>query len=442
MTKQIPPKSLIGSPGGSVTKGWHRVGLALLPVLVLSACATQQAVDEQTQPLKERFARTEQTLQALDAAAQARDLAMLAQIEQLTLEIKTLRQQLAEATASLLKTDAMARNEVSAANDRIDALGRRLTEVSAELQAVVAQVADQGERVTQAELRLDEMATSLPDRLAQAETRLETLTAAAAQTAERLNQSDQKHRTTAASLGDRLAKTEARLEAVAAGARGLAQEVAGEVSQQVAAPIAAKAAGDMAEQVRRELGGEIARQVDGKATEQAAALQALAAAEKSARDSLDERLVKNERRLEEITGLIDKALELVRHNEIMTHGKVVHTVTLTGDKTLYPLNLPDIHPEDQAKLTELVAYLGRIEKETHRKDYHLEIQGHTENIGMDDYTYQLAKARAEAVKRYLREAGGISLNHMSVISYGATQPIDPRGNNNRRIAILVRVLDR
>ena len=102
---------------------------------------------------------------------------------------------------------------------------------------------------------------------------------------------------------------------------------------------------------------------------------------------------------------------------------------------MYPLNSPELGLQDTAKLDDLAGRLAKLEQE-----YHLEIQGHTDDIGSEDYKYNLGKARADVVKRYLSEKKGISINQMSVISYGADKPLNPAGNNNRRIFIRVLVL--
>jgi outer membrane protein OmpA-like peptidoglycan-associated protein len=152
--------------------------------------------------------------------------------------------------------------------------------------------------------------------------------------------------------------------------------------------------------------------------------------------AMPERLARLETRLDDLNRLTRSVIEMAAQNEIRSNGKVAFSTLLTEDKTLYPLNLQALGPKDRAALDDLVKRLKAM-----GKDYHLEIQGHTDNIGVDDYNYLLGKARAEVVKRYLHDQGGIPLSWMSVISYGATQPLDPRANNNRRILIQTLVLD-
>ncbi|NTV96057.1 MAG: OmpA family protein [Thiobacillus sp.] len=148
---------------------------------------------------------------------------------------------------------------------------------------------------------------------------------------------------------------------------------------------------------------------------------------------LPERLNQTEKRLDGLAASVDEALVLARQEQIRLNGKEAFTILLTEDKTLYPINSPELGSQDAGKLDGLMARLAELGKE-----YHLEIQGHTDNIGTEDYNYELGKARADVVKRYLHEKKAIPLSQMSVISFGAASPGDRNSYHNRRI--LIRVL--
>ena len=82
------------------------------------------------------------------------------------------------------------------------------------------------------------------------------------------------------------------------------------------------------------------------------------------------------------------------------------------------------------------------------KDYgkavYVEIEGHTDNTGSDDYNQTLGLRRAGAVRDYLNQAGGIPLHAMNTISLGESNPVadnstsDGRAQNRR---VVVRVLE-
>lgn len=116
-------------------------------------------------------------------------------------------------------------------------------------------------------------------------------------------------------------------------------------------------------------------------------------------------------------------------------GTLLETLTLTGDKYMYPLNSVELDGRDTTQLDQLVARLKSL-----GHPYYLEIQGHTDDSGHGEYNYLLGEARANAVSRYLHTQGGVPLHRMSVISYGAAVPLagSQRGDgSSRRVVVLV-----
>ena len=70
------------------------------------------------------------------------------------------------------------------------------------------------------------------------------------------------------------------------------------------------------------------------------------------------------------------------------------------------------------------------------------VAGHTDNIGSDDYNYDLAKKRADAVGRYLITQKKLDPMRVIPVSYGESNPASdnssPQGRaKNRRVEILV-----
>jgi outer membrane protein OmpA-like peptidoglycan-associated protein len=71
----------------------------------------------------------------------------------------------------------------------------------------------------------------------------------------------------------------------------------------------------------------------------------------------------------------------------------------------------------------------------------LQVEGHTDSIGSDDYNQQLSEARAEAVRDYLIQQG-ISAGQITAKGMGKTQPIasndTPEGRQqNRRVELVL-----
>lgn len=296
-------------------------GGILLSGLLLAGCATEQAMTEQTQPLKAQLARLEKDLgDAAQASAQA----------------------------------ARAQSQVLAA--RQTALEREVANVGSELQSLRGQVKALDERLGRVEQSVGRMGASLS------------------------GQSEQNSQ---------------RLDRVAATAEEAARQVAALRSGQ----------------------------------------EATAVAGKGADAALSERLAQMEQRLQAMNHQVQEAMALAAKDIFLAYGKEAYTVTLTNDHVLFPLNDPSLDSRDAAQLDDLAARLAKLDQE-----YHLDIQGHTDNTGTEDINYNLGKARAEVVKRYLHEQRGISINRMSTISYGASKPLAGSAGSQRRIFVRVLVL--
>lgn len=297
---------------------------------------------------------------------------MQARLERLEQSVKVL------ADRSQARQDALDQ-EIAGLKTAVQGLSDRAARTDAGLDKL-AQAAAQAEterqrlaeRTTQSELRLDELASQ---------------TGAAAQEAAEV----QGH------LAERATQAELRLDELATTLNGAAGQSATDQAQ---------------------LAGRLAQVEQG--------LAAVAA-------GLPERLGRTEKRLDGLSASVDEALAQARQEQIRLHGQEAFTVLLTEDKTLYPINSPELGSQDAGKLGELAARLAGLEQE-----YHLEIQGHTDSIGTEDYNYELGKARADVVKRYLHEKKAIPLSRMSAISFGDASPLDRNSHRNRRI--LVRVL--
>lgn len=72
---------------------------------------------------------------------------------------------------------------------------------------------------------------------------------------------------------------------------------------------------------------------------------------------------------------------------------------------------------------------------------HIEIQGHTDNTGQEEYNQKLSLLRAESIRKYLLKKG-IAADRLSVKGFGATQPIADNSTEegrkqNRRTVILI-----
>lgn len=106
-------------------------------------------------------------------------------------------------------------------------------------------------------------------------------------------------------------------------------------------------------------------------------------------------------------------------------------------KTIYAIN--DVN-FDTAKSTikeESKKYLNELADFLIQTNLRVEIKGHTDNVGDDDFNMELSKERALAVKAYL-ESRGVPAKNITYSYYGETRPLDtndtPEGRTrNRRV---------
>jgi len=118
-------------------------------------------------------------------------------------------------------------------------------------------------------------------------------------------------------------------------------------------------------------------------------------------------------------------------------GKFLFEVTFSDDSVQFDFDKGDLTDEDKIVLSNFAA---RIKAQN--KNVHIEIQGHTDSIGTEEYNLWLGQVRAESVRNYLYTQHGVSLHHMSTFSYGESKPLvenDTPENRamNRRITFVV-----
>ena len=140
--------------------------------------------------------------------------------------------------------------------------------------------------------------------------------------------------------------------------------------------------------------------------------------------------------LTQVGGTAGEALARANAAHKLAEGKFLYEVVLADDSMKFPTDQHALSPEAEARLAELTQRL-----KAENRNVYLEIQGHTDATGDEDYNEQLGEARAEAVRRFLSR-DGIALNRMATISYGEEAPVAPNDTpegraQNRRVAIVV-----
>ena len=100
---------------------------------------------------------------------------------------------------------------------------------------------------------------------------------------------------------------------------------------------------------------------------------------------------------------------------------------------LFDFNKATLKPESDSVLQRVLAFLQ------HDPTLKLEVQGHTDNVGSDDYNQKLSNARANAVVAWLVQRG-VAATRLSFKGYGKTVPVasndtDEGRARNRRVEI-------
>lgn len=141
--------------------------------------------------------------------------------------------------------------------------------------------------------------------------------------------------------------------------------------------------------------------------------------------------------LEEASQTAREALQRAIEAGKLAEGKLLFETVLSDDKVKFGFDRAELSDEAKAALDELGNRLTEVNREVY-----LEIQGHTDATGTDEYNQRLGEERAEKVRRYLNLEHHIPLHRIATISYGETAPVADNGTRegraqNRRVAVVV-----
>jgi outer membrane protein OmpA-like peptidoglycan-associated protein len=120
--------------------------------------------------------------------------------------------------------------------------------------------------------------------------------------------------------------------------------------------------------------------------------------------------------------------------------EVEHAILETGllrtVNILFERNRASLLPSSSSILDTLGSVLSRY------PDIRLEIAGHTDSVGTDDYNMQLSQRRAETVRKYLLEKFSIAPDRLTAHGYGESRPIADNDTStgramNRRVEFVL-----
>jgi outer membrane protein OmpA-like peptidoglycan-associated protein len=133
---------------------------------------------------------------------------------------------------------------------------------------------------------------------------------------------------------------------------------------------------------------------------------------------------------------VKTAMSKAEEAATMARGKLLYGIALKNDAIKFDFNSAKIN-DDAKKILE--EFIGLVK--TENKNVFIEIHGHTDGTGPEEYNLTLGQKRADTVKRCLFD-NGIPLHKLNTISYGSSQPVGDNANRagraaNRRVVILV-----
>jgi outer membrane protein OmpA-like peptidoglycan-associated protein len=214
-------------------------------------------------------------------------------------------------------------------------------------------------------------------------------------------------------IGRRIASLEARADEATSAAREARERAAvAEESARVAAEGRQRAEAE-ASSARDEASG--ARQEADAARQQtASAVRKAALAEAEADRARKE--------AEAEIGRLEEALSQVAETRRTALGLVMN---LGSDHLKFDFDKADIRPEDR----EMLSRIAGILLTSH--DYSISVNGHTDDVGTEEYNQKLSQRRAEAVRDYLVKAG-LPAEIFTVKGYGKTHPLVPGSSEEAR----------
>lgn len=156
-------------------------------------------------------------------------------------------------------------------------------------------------------------------------------------------------------------------------------------------------------------------------------------------EDTQEDLAEQDERLGETSKTALDALERAIAAGKLAKGKLLYERVLSDDKVRFGFDEAQLSADARGALD-----LFARELLARNENVFIEIQGHTDSVGSEDYNMKLGERRAEAVRRYLNAQHAIPLHRMSVISYGESEPVTDNSTRdaraqNRRVVLVVLV---
>lgn len=130
-----------------------------------------------------------------------------------------------------------------------------------------------------------------------------------------------------------------------------------------------------------------------------------------------------------------KAAELQRQIDALQAKTTERGIVLTLGDVLFTSGMADLKAGAASNLDRLVTFLNQNPNRT------VEIEGHTDNVGSDDYNQGLSQRRADSVRSFLMQRG-IGSERIVAAGMGEQRPVadntsDGGRQQNRRVEVII-----
>ena len=156
--------------------------------------------------------------------------------------------------------------------------------------------------------------------------------------------------------------------------------------------------------------------------------------------ALNSREIKNlKRNMAILLSSVQDAINRAEEAGKLAQGKFLFETTISDDSVFFAFDKNEL--SDEAK--EALDVFAEVMK-AENKNIYIEIQGHTDSTGPEDYNLVLGLKRAESVMKYLHLNHNMPMHRMNIFSYGESRPVaddDIMENRakNRRVTIVVMI---
>lgn len=106
-----------------------------------------------------------------------------------------------------------------------------------------------------------------------------------------------------------------------------------------------------------------------------------------------------------------------------SEGRVELQKAINNSSVYFELNSSNLNSEGQSSLQKVATVMKKY------PDLKLQVSGHADERGTEEYNLMLGQRRAEMARKYLSDLG-VQTAQLDTISYGDEKPVDPNHNDS------------